>query len=319
MNLTLRLLAIVLVCFGMNLAVVEDADARRFGGGRSLGGKSGTIFNRSASRPRTPSQQAAASQNQRARQQVAQRGGLMGMLGGLALGGLLGALFFGGAFENLNFLDFLVFGAIAYMLYRMFAARRAATAPAAGTGSASHAGWSPGGTSFDTAPQPAPAARRDAAASPPGTLPATAGDVDFEEGAPAHDERPADFDEHAFLAGARRAFEMLQQSWHGRDLDEIRDLTTAEMFAAIEEQANEPDADGYVQVLKVDAQLLDVRQIGDIQEAAVLFDAILREAREERPTQVREIWHFTRPAGSLEPKWLLEGIEQLEDVDPPGH
>jgi predicted lipid-binding transport protein (Tim44 family) len=51
------------------------------------------------------------------------RGGLMGLLGGLALGGLLGSLFFGGAFENFNFMDILIFGGIAYLLYKLFAAK----------------------------------------------------------------------------------------------------------------------------------------------------------------------------------------------------
>jgi len=50
----------------------------------------------------------------------------MGMLGGLALGGLLGSLFFCGAFENINFMDILVFGGIAFLLYKLFAARKGA-------------------------------------------------------------------------------------------------------------------------------------------------------------------------------------------------
>ena len=50
----------------------------------------------------------------------------MGMLGGLALGGLLGALFFGGAFENINFMDVLIFGLIACVLYKIFVSRKRA-------------------------------------------------------------------------------------------------------------------------------------------------------------------------------------------------
>ena len=57
------------------------------------------------------------------------RGGLMGMLGGLALGGLLGSMFFGGAFENFNFMDILIFGGVAFLLYKLFAARARNTQP----------------------------------------------------------------------------------------------------------------------------------------------------------------------------------------------
>jgi hypothetical protein len=35
-------------------------------------------------------------------------------------------LFFGGAFENFNFIDILVFGGIAFLLYKLFAARAGA-------------------------------------------------------------------------------------------------------------------------------------------------------------------------------------------------
>jgi len=313
MRIALRLFAITLVSFGINLATVDDADARRLGGGRSLGKGSGSLFNRSANRPRSPSQQAAFSKNQQARQQMSQRGGMMGLLGGLALGGLLGALFFGGAFENLNFMDLLVFGGIAYLLFRIFAARRHATARAGG------------GVGMNRGLGREPMARENASAAEPGhpaSWPATRGkpqhqtddgDADFGADDEALGERPADFDERAFLDGARRAYELLQQSWNSQDLGEIRGLTTDQMFAELRDQAKEPEADAYVQVLKVGAELLNVRQVGTTQHAAVLFDAILREGAEERPAQVRELWHFTRTAGALAPKWLLEGIEQLED------
>ncbi len=324
MRIALRLLAIPLMCFGLNTVVVDDAEARRFGGGRSIGKQSGSMFNRSATRPRSPSQQAASAKNQQVRQQMSQRGGFMGLLGGLALGGLLGALFFGGAFENLNFLDLLVFGGLAYLLFRMLAARRDAGAGGAvagnaggvapgGAGVAAGAGAPDGVVSRDDAsaggrgyPESLPAAR---GAAGPG---ADDGDADFDTRYAEPGERPADFDERAFLDGARRAFELLQRSWNEHDLSEIRGLTTDEMFGELQDQANDPEADAYVQVLKVEAELIDVRQLGTTQEAAVLFDAILREAAEDRPAQVREIWHFTRRAGALSPTWLLEGIEQLE-------
>jgi predicted lipid-binding transport protein (Tim44 family) len=28
--------------------------------------------------------------------------------------------------------------------------------------------------------------------------------------------------------------------------------------------------------------------------------------------QVREVWHFTKPVNSKQPKWYLDGIQQLE-------
>ena len=291
----LRILGIFIVSVGMNLAVVADADARRLGGGRNLGNQPSSA-QRAAPPPRSPAQQAAAGQNQQARQQLAQRGGLLGMLGGLAIGGLLGALFFGGAFENLNLLDIVLFGGIAFLLYRLFAARRRAgtRAQAAGTGA---------GTSF-VADEP----RSGSTLAPP-ALALDGSPHPAREPAP----RPAGFDEPAFIAGARRAFERLQEGWNRGDLSEIRALTSDVMFAQLQDQMREPDADTFVQVMELDARLLDARERNGVQEATVRFDAVLRESESERPAQAREIWHFTRTTGARTPTWYLDGIEQMRD------
>lgn len=306
MNTLCKFLTLFVVVFGMNLAAIDDADARRFGGGSSFGKRSAPA-GRTASAPRSPSQQAAFNKNQQARQQLQQRGGMMGLLGGLALGGLLGALFFGGAFEGLNFMDILLFGAIAFLLYKFLSARRRSQMQ--GPAAAGGAPFSPQQEFRGDAP--APGAARG---STPGTglaaggSPADLGDADFDD---PH-ERPADFDEKAFVAGAVRAFELLQRSWNDEDLSEIRALTTDAMFGHIQDQYRDGSVGAFVQVLKVDATVLDVRQVGTTQEASVLFDAVLRESEDDRPTQVREIWHFTREAGARAPTWFLDGIEQME-------
>ena len=66
----------------------------------------------------TPKQQRAFIQNQRIRQSLARRGGFMTRLGDIALGGLLGIVVFGGAFENLKLVDIGVFGLIVFVIYR---------------------------------------------------------------------------------------------------------------------------------------------------------------------------------------------------------
>ncbi|MEY2681224.1 MAG: hypothetical protein RL661_1455, partial [Pseudomonadota bacterium] len=103
-------------------ATVSDAYAARMGGGRSFGGRpsfnmpyqrSPSPANPGMNRPGAPAQQpamsAAQQRNQGLRNSLSQRGGFGRLLGGLALGGLLGALFMGGGFEGINFLDILIF------------------------------------------------------------------------------------------------------------------------------------------------------------------------------------------------------------------
>ncbi|MCP5199496.1 MAG: Tim44 domain-containing protein [Gammaproteobacteria bacterium] len=306
---------LVMTLFGL-VAVSPEAEARRLGGGGSFGGKSAfsTPYKRAAKPVRTPRQQQAAQQNQTVRQGYAQRGGLMGMLGGLAIGGLLGALFFGGAFENLNLLDILVFGGIAFMLFKLLGARAARSVPAAdgggyaGSGAPGGGAAAGGGSGFESSDWFRRGTARDATA--PGSVP----DAEFDARSDASAlELPPDFDAEAFLAGARHAYRDLQQAWDQRDRDTLRALATPSMYRELDERLADLPDDNRTDVLKVEAELLEVIDLDDLFEATVLFDALLREERGERPQQVREVWHFTRPRDAARPTWFLDGIQQLED------
>jgi predicted lipid-binding transport protein (Tim44 family) len=127
------------------------------------------------------------------------------------------------------------------------------------------------------------------------------------------DAIPAGFDASAFIDGAKIAYKTLQQAWDERDLAEIRSLTTDKVFVEIQEQLHASAEDNKTDILKLDAELLEVREIGSDIEAVVLFDAILREAQDTQAGQVREVWHFTKPNHNRQTKWLLDGIQQLED------
>ncbi len=313
----------VLVAFTLIIISTPDAEAKRFGGSRSFGGKSAysSPFKRSttskSSATRSASQQKAYNQNQAARQNMSRRGGLMGMLGALALGGLLGSMFFGGAFENFNFMDILVFGGIAYLLYRLFAAkagRRPQTAY--------------GRDSFDSQPdyQPQPfenSGQQSKAAFDTDILfnKDKKQTLDTEPVQYQNDEEdagfeqqsvPVGFDEADFLAGATGAYKDLQKAWDNGDLAEIRGLTTDKVFAEIQQQLQAFSGQNQTDVLKVDAELLSIREIGSELEAVVLFDSILREEINTQAEQVREVWHFIKSKNSLQPKWYLDGIQQLE-------
>jgi len=315
------LLVTLLIGFTLTLAGIPDAEAKRFGGARSFGGKSsyGSPYRRStSSKPtRSASQQKAYNQNQTARQGMSRRGGLMGMLGGLALGGLLGSMFFGGAFENFNFMDILVFGGIAYLLFKLFAAkansrRQSAYSSQQNDYSASSSQYKP--QPFSTTSQQRSAGfdtdvlfdknkKQDFNSDTHSN-----DDADFEA-----DVVPENFDEADFLAGAKGAFKDLQTAWDKRDLAEIRGLTTDKVFAEIQSQLNSTAEINQTDVLKVDAELLSIREIGSELEAVVLFDSIIREDVIGQPEQVTEVWHFIKSKNSIQPKWYLDGIQQLEE------
>lgn len=325
MKNTIGFFAAVLISFTLILVGIPDAEAKRFGGGGSFGGKSSfsSPYRRSTtSAPkRSASQQKAFNQNQTARQGMSRRGGLMGMLGGLALGGLLGAMFFGGAFEGLNFMDILMFAGVAYLLYRLFAAKASArpqavysrdsyNEPQRGS-SVSNRQYKPqtfSGSSerssadFDTDILFDKNKKQNVSAQPD-----FQNDADFEENI-----IPADFDEADFLTGAKNAFKDLQKAWDNHELAEIRGLTTDKVFAEIQEQLKNSNEVNQTDILKVDAELLSIREIGSELEAVVLFDTIIREDVNGQAEQLKEVWHFIKSKNSLQPKWYLDGIQQLE-------
>jgi predicted lipid-binding transport protein (Tim44 family) len=298
-----------LIALLLSLAGLSDADAKRFGGGRSFGGCSSysAPYQRPAIPPRrSASQQQSSAQNQAARQGMANRGGLMGMLGGLALGGLLGSLFFGGAFENFNFMDILVFGGIAFLLYKLFAAK---------AGTAQRPAYNRTANNYEE-PQPVqgnPAGFNTDVLFNKGKNHSAGQNFQEDGGFKTTTAVPEGFDQQAFLRGAKIAFTTLQKAWDDRDLAEIRGLSTDKVFAEIQEQLKTSATENHTDILKLDAELLEVREIGAELEAVVLFDTIMREDINAQTEQVREVWHFVKPKISIQPKWLLDGIQQLED------
>jgi predicted lipid-binding transport protein (Tim44 family) len=313
------LLSLFLVFAGLN-----DAEARRFGGGGNFGGRSSysAPYQRSAAQPTRPSsnQQQAGNPSQAARPGMANRG-LMGMLGGLALGGLLGSMFMGGGFHGLNFLDMLVFGGIAFFLYRMFAARNAsAQRPVFGqpSGRTSHDSYQDASSGYQQ--HPSQSAQNSSSGFNTDILfdknkkPADLSNQSVQQDADFNTYAiPAGFDEQGFLAGAKIAYKSLQKAWDGRDLAEIRGLTTDKVFAEIQDQINASTEENHTDILKLEAELLEVREIGNEIEAVVLFDTVMREDHDAQAGQVREVWHFVKPSSPKQTKWLLDGIQQLED------
>lgn len=305
------LLTTLIITLCLSFSGIPDAEAKRFGGARSFGGKSsyGSAFRRSgkSTSTRSPSQKKAFNKNQASRQAMSRRGGFMGMLGGLALGGLLGAMFFGGAFEGFNFMDILMFGGIAYLLFRLFASK--VKRPMA-TNSQGYDQYKP--QEFSGASQQKTAGFNTNVLFDSDKKNSSF-DNNFEDDADFNQEKaPKGFDEVDFLSGAKGAFKTLQKAWDQHDLAEIRGLTTDKVFAEIQQQLSEsPDAN-QTDVLKLDSELLSIRDLGNELEAVVLFNAIIREDVSGQAEQVREVWHFIKLKKSNQPKWFLDGIQQLE-------
>lgn len=316
------------------------AEAKRFGGGGSFGSKRSysSPFKKNTTQKKSFSQQKAASSNQQRKQQLSKKGGLMGMLGGLALGGLLGALFFGGAFENFNFFDFLIIGGIIFavmwfMRRKKPAMQQARTAngfdyktdndsPSVDNTTAIQSDNKQKDADFTQSFTSAKSQKNDKEVSFAENFAMGNGSND------SHSEQsfsmanageiilPDWFNQEEFLSGSRSAYTLLQEAWDSGNLDEIKTLTTASVFAEIAQQHAQEASQGTTRILQLNAELIDFSESNGQAEAAVLFDALLGEAdaqgSNERAAQVRELWHFVRKTESTEPTWYLDGIQQLD-------
>ncbi len=282
---------LTLAFFTISLIAV-DADARRMGGGKSFGKQRQSLNQQS-----TPNQQQAPAP---ARTPASPGGGSKwgGALAGLAAGGLLAALFMGGAFEGINMIDIimliLIAGAIFFIVRMMRKPRTEASLQPMQY------------SSVNTATQ-------DGETSPPfGQATASS----FESANMNQSNIPADFKVEPFLRNAKMSFIRLQAANDVGDVNDIREYTTPEMFAEISMQIQERgDSSQKSEVMFLDASLLDVETSNDSAIASVRFTGQMRELPDGEPEVFDEVWHVEKNLKDPESVWLLAGIQQVSDTD----
>jgi predicted lipid-binding transport protein (Tim44 family) len=293
--LTLLIAVMLLVPF------VDEAEAKRFGGGRSFGSKPSQ--SQPASQPRQTNQQTtqrdAGSQQQatQAAPGAAPRaGGMMGgMLGGLLMGGLIGSLLMGGGLGGgIGLVEMLLIGGGIYLLFRVLRSRRSAMEPATATAGVPAGGSPAWGGEWERLRSSGPA-----------------------QGQPQNEPQavnvPEGFDSEDFIEGAKALYVRMQDSWSSRDLEDIATFATPGLMKEVRRQAEEDDDRHRTEVLLVNARLLEVRREGDKSTVTVYFDVLMREdPSQSQSSQVREVWHFVRNEAMENDSWRLDGIQQLE-------
>lgn len=279
----MRKISLVAIMLGLGLLIfawAEQAEARRLGGGRSFGSRPTYSQKFQKPTPATPGQHSAVRNTP-----TAGRGMFGGMLGGMLMGGLLGSLLFGGAFSGLRFMDILLIGGGLYLLFKFLRSRQPAMQSA------------PSGSGSPGMPNNAWANLRSTTA---------------ENISSGISNPPPGFDTQEFLKGAKAAYIRMQGSWDQRDLEDLRQFTSSEVWAELQEQAKNDPQPGTTEILFLDAQLLEVKTVGNQSIATVIFEAMLREDSATAPAaQVREAWHFSRYETGHETHWVVEGIQQL--------
>jgi len=103
----------------------------------------------------------------------------------------------------------------------------------------------------------------------------------------------------------------LQRAWDNNDFSGIQEYVTPELYNLLREERAKHPANNRTEVVRLFAELGDVREIGNQAEATVIFHGILDENSES--TEFNETWHLTREIRDGAP-WYLQGIEQNTNV-----
>ena len=123
---------------------------------------------------------------------------------------------------------------------------------------------------------------------------------------------PSDFDTAAFERQAKVQFIRLQASNDSKNLDDIRQFTTPEMFAELKmDIVDRGDAPSHTEVLTVEAQVIDVAEETHQHVVTVRFTGTVRDAAEAGPESFDELWHLTKPRHGNS-GWVLAGIQQVQ-------
>ena len=296
--------------------VTLDAEAKRMGGGRSIGRQSQTMQRQStapaqqlgpsARSSQAGTQQGAGAQAQRA--QVAPTaatpprsrwlGPIAGLAAGLGIAALLSHFGLGGAFAGAmaNVIVVALMAMIGIWLVRkVLSLRRKSATPALATAGGAlpmgpqalcggHDAFAPGAQRAGGSSDPAPAARAF--------------------------ERPADFDEAAFLHHAKVNFVRLQAAWDAGNLADIRAFSTPEMFAELKLDLDARGGQHNVtDVVQLHAELIDLDEDSSEYRASVRYTGLIRETAGEAAQPFAETWQLNKSKRGGD-GWVLAGIEQ---------
>ncbi len=268
---------------------IGNADAARFGGSKSVGMQRQSL----APRPATPAQAtpAAPSAPVGAPAATPKRnwlGPLAGLAAGLGIAALLSKFGMGAGMANILMIALLAMAAV-FVFKWLFRRNASAAQP---TGSLQYAGVS-----------------RSAMTPPPQATPSF-GSSATAAAIPAQ-RIPAGFDTTAFLRIAKLNFVRLQAANDAKNLDDIREFVSPELFAEIKMQMDERgNVPQQTDVVTLNADLLEVTAESNRHIASVHFSGTIREVVSAAAAPFDEIWNLSKTVDG-NGGWVVAGIQQL--------
>ena len=306
------------------------ADAKRMGGGGSMGKQSSNVTQRQAPANNATNSAAAPAAAAAAAPKKPWGAMLGGLAAGLGLAWLASSLGLGGAFSQIIMFALL---ALVVMVVIGFVMRKlkggGSNAPGAtrsqlpfafqGAGNASEAttprNYSPANVGNDASARPwersatafdGTAAASGAAGSMIGS--GLAGSQSWGV--------PPGFDADGFLKACKANFVTLQDAWDRSDIQNLRSMMTDDMLEQIKTQlADRETHTGGVanktEVVMLDAQLLGIEEMSDVYMASVEFSGMIKEDASAGASPFREVWNMTKPRNG-NGGWLVAGVQALQ-------
>jgi len=308
------------------------ADAKRMGGGGSVGKQSSNVTQRQAPANNATNSTAAPAAGAAAAAAPKKPWGAMlgGLAAGLGLAWLASSLGLGGAFSQIIMFALLalVVMVVAGFIMRKLKSRKAgepgatrAQSPFAfqGAGNAPETtaprNYSPANVGNDASARPW---ERSATAFESNTPAAAAGGSMIGSGLAGAQSWgvPAGFDADGFLKACKSNFVTLQDAWDRSDIQNLRSMMTDDMLEQIKTQLADREthtggSSNKTEVVMLDAQLLGIEEMSDVYMASVEFSGMIKEDASSGASPFREVWNMTKPrTGSS--GWLVAGVQALQ-------
>ena len=277
-----------IMALGLSLG---DAEAARLGGGRSVGMQRQSVAPTPARQatpaPTTPAPAAAPA----AAPKRNWLGPLAGLAAGLGIAALLSHFGMGEGMGTILMIGLLVMAA--FFVFKLLFRRNPTAVP--DVEPMQYAG--PGGSVMAPPAQSEPYSGSAASAS------ATA---------PSAPSVPEGFDTEAFLRVAKLNFVRLQAANDAKNLDDIREFVSPEMYAEIKMQIDERGpAAQQTDIVTLNSELLEVTTEANRHIASVRFSGMIREEIGAAAAPFSELWHLTKPVDGSR-GWAIAGIQQLK-------
>ncbi len=273
---------LTIVAVVLSLGFTQMAEARKFGGSKSFG----RTYKTAPAQPTQSLNTTNPTLNKQGQPLNSGRGLMGGLLGGLIAGGLFAWLLGSGAFEGIQIFDILMLAGVAFLLFKLLAAKKTQTQQSAQPAF--------GGAAFRTADVQKEQPATSSTATPNDDIPFNL---------------PAGFDIKEFTKGACDHYRALQDAWNQNNFETIQEYVSPELYNDLKAERENYPGDQHTEVMYVSAEIVRAENRPSKAQLSVLFKGRYRDNVERIEENIDEVWHLERDLTQNDAPWIIVGIE----------